>query len=315
MTSDFPFQRVSILGTGLIGGSFALALREHFPQARIMGFDREPALREALDRRAIDDSSNNLAAAVSSADLIYIALPISTTIELLPEVARHAPAHALVTDACSTKRAICRVAVQHFKKDGALFLGGHPMAGKESHGIAGAESTLFSNAPYILIEESLRGSEPARSGGLQLRRNAPPSEERALAPEDSVLDVRINNFFSLLHAIGARPAWLDADTHDWAVGIISHLPQLAAIALANVISDEDDDPAILPALAGPCARDALRLAGSPYAMWRDIALTNSDNITRALDRLAQAIEHLRAQLTSRELEKLFAAANNLQKSL
>jgi prephenate dehydrogenase len=309
MASDFPFQRVSILGTGLIGSSFALALRQHFPQTRILGFDREPALREALDRRAIDDSSNDLAAAVSAADLIYIALPISTTIELLPEIARHAPSHALVTDACSTKRTICRVAAQHFKNSGALFLGGHPMAGKESHGIAAAESTLFSNAPYILIEESLRGSE------LQLRHSSLPHGEGASAPEDSVLDVRIKSFFSLLHAIAARPTWLDADTHDWAVGIISHLPQLAAIALANVISDEDDDPAILPALAGPGARDALRLAGSPYSMWRDIALTNSDNITRALDRLAQAIEHLRAQLTSRELEKLFAAANNLQKSL
>ena len=284
---QLPFSRVSILGTGLIGGSFALALRQHFPQTRIMGFDREPALREALERRAIDDSSNDLAAAVSGADLIYVALPISTTIELLPEIARHAPAYALVTDACSTKRAVCRAAAQHFKEDGALFLGGHPMTGKESSGIASAEAALYSGSPYLFASDS--GA-------------APP-------------DARIEKFLSLLQKMGARPVWLDADTHDWAVGVISHLPQLAAIALANVIADEDDDPAILPALAGPGARDALRLAGSPYAMWRDIALTNSDNISRALDRLAQAIEHLRSQLASRELEKLFASANRLQKSL
>ena len=284
---ELPFSRVSILGTGLIGGSFALALREHFPQTRITGFDREPALREALERRAIDDSSNNLASAASGADLIYIALPISATIELLPEIARHAPAHALVTDACSTKRAVCRAAALHFKKDGACFLGGHPMTGKESSGIAAAEAALLSGSPYLFASES--GEAP--------------------------LDARIESFLSLLQKMGARPMWLDADTHDWAVGVISHLPQLAAIALANVISDEDDDPAILPALAGPGAHDALRLAGSPYAMWRDIALTNSDNISRALDRLAQAIEHLRSQLTSRELEKLFANANRLQQSL
>ena len=308
MSPTSPFARVTILGTGLIGGSFALALREHFPQSRIMGFDREPALREALDRRAIDDSSNDLAAAVSSADLIYIALPISATIELLPEIARHAPSHSLVTDAGSTKRAICRVAAQHFKTDGALFLGGHPMAGKESHGIAAAESTLFANSPYILIEPQ------DRRWGLQPPRE-PNSIDGALAPEGTMLEPRVAAFQTLLEKFSARPSWLDADTHDWAVGIISHLPQLAAIALANVISDEDDDPAILPALAGTGARDALRLAGSPYSMWRDIALTNSDNISRALDRLAQAIEHLRSQLTSRELEKLFAAANTLQKSL
>lgn len=284
---ELPFSRVSILGTGLIGGSFALSLRQQFPQTRIMGFDREPALREALERRAIDDSSNDLAAAVSGAELIYVALPISTTIELLPEIARHAPAHALVTDACSTKRAVCRAAAQHFKEDGALFLGGHPMTGKESSGIAAAEAALYSGRPYLLASDS--GA-------------APP-------------DARIETFLLLLQKMGASPVWLDADTHDWAVGVISHLPQLAAIALANVIADEDDDPAILPALAGPGARDALRLAGSPYAMWRDIALTNSDNISRALDRLAQAIEHLRSQLASRELEKLFASANRLQKSL
>ncbi|HET9402307.1 MAG TPA: prephenate dehydrogenase [Candidatus Acidoferrales bacterium] len=288
MASDFFLKRVAILGTGLIGGSFALALREHSPQTRIMGFDREAALREALERRAIEDSSNDLASAVKGADLVYIALPISATIELLPEIARHSPADALVTDACSTKRAVCKVAAQHFKSGGALFLGGHPMAGRESSGIAAANASLFAGSPYLLIGEE-------------------PNEEK--------LDSRVAVFLSLIEKLGAHPKWLDADTHDWAVGIISHLPQLASIALANLIAEEDDDPPILPALAGPGARDALRLAGSPYAMWRDIALTNSDNIARALDRLSQAIEHLRAQLTSRELEKLFAEANRLQRSL
>lgn len=288
MATDIPFKRAAILGTGLIGGSFALALREHSPQTRIMGFDREPALREALERRAIDDSSNDLAAAVAGADLIYIALPISATIELLPEIVRHVDADALVTDACSTKRAVCRVAAQHFKTGGALFLGGHPMAGSEASGIAAADAGLFANSPYILVGES----------------------GQSISDEE-----RVRAFVALIRKFGASDSWLDADTHDWAVGIISHLPQMAALALANVIAEEDDDPAILSALAGPGARDALRLAGSPYGMWRDIALTNSDNISRALDRLAQAIEHLRAQLTSRELEKLFGAANRLQKSL
>lgn len=287
MTSEFAFRRVAILGTGLIGGSFALALRQHFPQTRIMGFDREAPLRAALERRAIDDSSNDLSSAVSGADLVFIALPISATIELLPEISHHAAAHALVTDVCSTKRTVCRVAAQHFKQAGAVFLGGHPMAGRETSGIEAADARLFADSPYILVSES----------------------------EQPVSDERVPAFIELIRKFGARDSWLDAETHDWAVGIISHLPQMAAIALANVIAEEDDDPAILPALAGPGAQDALRLAGSPYAMWRDIAMTNSDNISRALDRLEQAIEHLRAQLTSRELEKLFAAANLLQKSL
>jgi prephenate dehydrogenase len=124
-------------------------------------------------------------------------------------------------------------------------------------------------------------------------------------------------FTSLLEKIGAQPTWLDADTHDWAVAIISHLPQMAAIALAEVISAESDgeETGLPTSLAGSGVRDALRLAGSPYSMWRDIAFTNSDNLARALDRLAQAVEQIRTHLTSRGLENSFAEANRLHESL
>jgi prephenate dehydrogenase len=114
---------------------------------------------------------------------------------------------------------------------------------------------------------------------------------------------------------GAVPIWLDAETHDWAVAIVSHLPQLVSVALAGVVREETDETGLPVALAGRGLRDLLRLAGSPYPMWRDIALTNTDNMARALDRLAQAIEHLRTRLRSRELEDEFAAANELYKML
>jgi prephenate dehydrogenase len=286
--SAAAFNRVAILGTGLIGGSFALALRKHFPDAHIIGFDREPILQQAITRNAIHESSASLATAVRGADLVYIALPISTTIELLPEIAKQAAPTALVTDACSTKRAICRAAAQHFH-NGAVFLGGHPMAGKETDGIAAADEKLFENAKYALIED-----------GPECKKNP-----------------RVAAFTSLLEKMHAQPTWLDAETHDWAVAIVSHLPQMAAIALAEVISAESDgeETGLPTSLAGPGVRDSLRLAGSPYAMWRDIAFTNSDNLARALDRLAQAIEQLRTHLTSRDLENSFAEANRLHKSL
>lgn len=290
--TDATFHRVAVLGTGLIGGSFALALRKHIPEARIVGFDREPILQQAHARNAIHESSAELAKAVHGADLIYIALPISTTIELMPEIAKHAAPNALVTDACSTKRAICRAAAQHFHRDfqsGAIFLGGHPMAGKETEGIAAAEEKLFQNAKYVLIED---GGEVKN-------------------------DPRVRAFTSLLEKMHAQPMWLDADTHDWAVAIVSHLPQMAAVALAEVIAAESDgeETGLPTSLAGPGVRDALRLSASPYSMWRDIAFTNSDNLARALDRLAQAIEQLRTHLTSRDLENSFAEANRLHKSL
>jgi prephenate dehydrogenase len=292
------FQRIAILGTGLIGGSFALAVRKHFPSAHIVGYDREPILAEALKRGAIQEAVIDLAAAVVDADLIYIALPISTTIETIPEIAQLAPSRALVTDACSTKRKICRAAAEHFKS-GALFLGGHPMAGKETEGVASADGNLFSGAKYVLV------SDTAISG----------ANDANYTPEEFASDPRVAEFLSLLKKIGARPTWLDAETHDWAVAIVSHLPQIAAIALANVIAAEEDDDSGLPlTLAGSGARDSLRLAGSPYGMWRDIALTNLDNIARSLDRLAQTIEHLRNNLNSRELERAFTVANGLHKN-
>jgi prephenate dehydrogenase len=286
--SSAGFQRVAVLGTGLIGGSFALALRKHLPEARIAGFDRESVLQEARAKKIIDESSTDLAIAVRDADLIYIALPISTMIELLPEIAKHAAQIALVTDACSTKRAICRAAAQHFHS-GAVFLGGHPMAGKETEGIVAADEKLFQDAKYALIDDS---------GELQKH-------------------PRVQTFVTLLEKMRARPVWLDAETHDWAVAIVSHLPQMAAVALAEVIAAESDEEAGgLPiSLAGSGVRDSLRLAGSPYAMWRDIAFTNSDNLTLALDRLSQAIDQLRTHLTSRDLENSFAEANRLYKSL
>lgn len=280
-----PFRRVAIVGTGLMGGSFALAIRKHFPDARVIGFDRAPVLLEAKSLGAIHEAAPDLETAVAAADLIYVALPIAATMELLPEIARHAPANSLVTDTCSTKRAICKSADKHFR-GGAMFLGGHPMSGREVKGIGGAGAELLKNAQYMLV-----------------------GDERVQA------DIRVIAFAELLIALGAQPVWIEAEKHDWAVAMISHLPQMAAVALAMVISEEKDQTGLPASLAGPGARDSLRLAGSPYAMWRDIAITNKDNISFALDRLAQAIEQLRTHLTSRELEEFFEEANRLQKTI
>ena len=283
-TSAIPFSRVAILGTGLIGGSFGLALRKHFPDISIVGFDREETLQAALARGAVPETAHNLAAAVRSADLVYVALPIGATIEALPAIAAAAKDGALVTDAGSTKTIICRAAKTFFA-GGARFLGGHPMAGRETSGIARADAGLFSGARYALV-----GSE-----------------------DDP--DPRVQGFASLVRTLGAEPVWCDAETHDWAVGIVSHLPQLLAVALARVVQDETDETGLPLSLSGPGLQDMLRLAGSPYGLWRDVAHTNTENIARALDRLEQAVEYLRTQLTSKELEQEFLVANDLYKQL
>ncbi len=305
MPAAHLISRVTILGTGLIGGSFALALRKYTTGMRICGWDRPDVVREAQGRGALDETfSGELAPALQNADLIYLALPIAATIDLLPEIARHAPTHALVTDACSTKVRISQAAAELFPREkGPLFLGGHPMAGRELPGITHADADLFRENTYALIAKS---SEPVVAG-LQTRPSS-ASNEPVPAP-------RISAFVKILEKIGARPLWLGAQQHDYAVGLASHLPQLAAVALAGFLYDRLDENGLPITLAGPGLRDSLRLAGSPYSTWRDIVLTNQEVLSAALDLLARRLDDLREKLASRELEADFDAANELYKLL
>jgi prephenate dehydrogenase len=281
---ELAFRRIAILGTGLIGGSFGLALRRAYPQAAVVGWDHPEIVERARAIGAVSETSSDALEALRDADLVYVALPIGLTLEILPTIALSVSPDALVTDAASTKTVICRVAEKAFRERGR-FLGGHPVAGREVSGIENASADLFSGARYALI-----------------------------ASEDDS-DARAKNFAQLVQAIGARPLFLDAETHDWAAGIISHLPQMVAVALARVVLDETDETGLPASLAGRGLRDATRLAGSPYDVWRDICLTNTDNIARALDRVSQAIDHLRTRLASKDLEAEFGAANELYKIL
>jgi prephenate dehydrogenase len=284
MSSTIEFRCIAVLGTGLIGGSFALAVRQRFPSVHLVGWDRSEILQRAQERGAIDEAFTDLASALAGADLVYVALPVGHTLELLPEIARRVAANALVTDASSTKSQISRLAAECFRGS-AAFLGGHPMAGKETSGIEAAEADLFRGAKYVLIGEEAEAS------------------------------LRERQFAALVADLGAQPVWMDAETHDWAVTIVSHLPQMLAVALAGVVDEEMDETGLPVTLAGRGLRDMLRLAGSPYSIWRDISLTNTTNIARALDRVSQAIEDLRTRLRSRDLETEFTRANEVYKML
>jgi prephenate dehydrogenase len=312
-------QRVSIVGTGLIGGSFALALRKYATDLHITGWDRPDVARTAEATKAFDEMlTGDLTPALRDADLIYIALPIGATIDLLPDLARCAPRNALITDACSTKLRISQGAQELFAAaDGPLFLPGHPMAGREHAGIAHADADLFQNAPYALIADlpgesassAPRGSKKAVSE-FEIDLNPQPERGAAL-----LSDARVDAFVKLLKKIGARPLWLGARQHDYAVGLSSHLPQLVAVALASFLYDRLDENGLPITVAGPGLRDTLRLAGSPYSTWRDIVLTNREVLSASLDLLARRIDDLRERLATRELEADFDAANELYKLL
>ncbi|HWF12631.1 MAG TPA: prephenate dehydrogenase [Candidatus Acidoferrales bacterium] len=285
------FRRAAIVGTGLIGGSFALALRKHFPETVVVGWDKPQVLKQALERNAINEGIVDLSVALAGTDLIYVALPVGHTIELLPEIGKFAPRSALVTDACSTKRSVCTAAAEAFREGGAKFLGGHPMAGKEISGIASADANLFRGSKYALI-----GAETK--------------------PGDSKNpDLRVKNFVTLIEKFDAEPVWLAADAHDRAAAVVSHLPQLLSVALAGVVRSQTDEKGLPVTLAGRGLRDALRLAGSPYSVWRDIILTNSDNLEHMLDQMIQALEQVRGELRTRALEEEFSEAGELYRIL
>src|ERR1700685_3735259 len=312
-------QRISILGTGLIGGSFALALRKYATDLHITGWDRPDVARAAQDPKGFDEMlTGDLTLALRSADRSYSALPTGATIDLLLELARHAPRKALITDACSTKLRISQGAQELFAgADAPLFLPGHPMAGREHAGIAHADADLFQNAPYALIADlpgegaSSAPPEPRGTASeIEIHLNAQPERGEVLRK-----DARVDAFLKLLKKVGARPLWLGARQHDYAVGLASHLPALVAVALASFLYDRLDENGLPITVAGPGLRDTLRLAGSPYSTWRDIVLTNREVLSAALDLLAQRIDDIRERLNSRQLEADFDAANELYRLL
>jgi prephenate dehydrogenase len=278
---------VAIVGLGLLGGSWGLALKKAGFTRRIVGYARRAETREqALREGAVDEVCADVADAVRGADLVILATPVAVILDHLTRLQPHLSPQALITDVGSTKRRICEQAAEHYAQQ-PLFLGGHPMAGKERSGIENAGARLFENARYVLTP---------------------------LKPEHSD-DPRVQAFRALVVAIGARPLLSDPATHDRAVAYLSHLPQLLSSGLASLIEEKNTAEGLGLELAATGFRDVTRLADSPYSVWRDICLTNTENIQMALDALIQKLESIRLHLGDRELEREFLAAHRLRDKL
>ena len=280
-------KQITIIGTGLIGGSLALALKKHAPGARIVGCDREPVLKQALKLGAIDDGSPIPEQAVRDSDLIVLATPVGSIIDLIERVGPLAPAHALITDVGSTKVEIMARAKDVFGGDVAQrFLPGHPMAGKENGGIEHADADLFAGAVWLVTPY----------------------------PGEDLSTGATGEYLRLLGQIGARVLPVDSVQHDRICGWVSHLPQMLSTALASTLVEELANDSDANAIGGRALREMTRIAQSPYSMWRDVALTNTKNIQAALLRLEQKLAHIRENLRTRELEEEFERANQFRKN-
>jgi prephenate dehydrogenase len=281
-----PFKQVTIIGTGLIGGSLGLALKKRRLAGRIIGCDRAPALKRAQVCGAIESGSTHPADAVRGSDLVVLATPVIPILDLIGRLAPTLPARTLVTDVGSTKAEIVERATKSFGRNaGHRFLAGHPMAGKEHAGVEFADADLFEGAAWLFTP----------------------------VPGQNVHTGLCGEFIHCAERMGAKTAVVDPTDHDRFCAWISHLPQMISTALAAALVDEFGSDAPVLDIGGRALREMTRISGSPYSMWRDIAITNQKNLSDALQKLEQRLAHIRENLDSRGLAAEFERAHQLRK--
>ncbi len=280
-------QQITIIGTGLIGGSLGLALRKNKFAGRIVGCDREGTLERARIRGAIDDGTANPGDAVHGSQVVVLATPVLAIVDLIERLGPCLPVKALLTDVGSTKTAIVERAVKVFGRNaGKRFLAGHPMAGKEMSGVDYADADLFHKAVWFLSPMS----------GQNLNEGL------------------FAEFAGWIDQIGSRIAMLPAEEHDRLCAWISHVPQMISTALAAALVEEFGEEAPLLAAGGRALQEMTRISASPYSMWRDIAISNQKNLEKALWKVEQRLTHIRENLATRQLAEEFEQAHALRKA-
>ena len=254
-------RRLAILGTGLIGGSIGLAARRG--SIHVVGYDADPAsMEQALERGAASAVAETPEEAVADADLVVLATPVDLIPDVCARIAEAVPTEAVVTDVGSAKELVVERGVQTF---GPRFVGGHPMAGSERHGITAATAELFDDAWWILT----------------------PTDEMSVEAYSMVSD--------LVFSLGARPISLAPSIHDALVARLSHVPQLAASAIVEVAAAAGDKDALL-GLAGAGFRDVTRIAASDPGLWVAIVRSNSRSVLEGLSGLEDRIASLASMI-------------------
>ncbi len=276
---------ITIVGTGLIGTSIGLALREAGFAGGLTGIDASGDELAAAERMgAIDHaarSPDEHRAAIQQADVVVLAVPVLGILHWMQRIAPLLREGQLVTDAGSTKAKISAAAQELMP---GRFLPGHPMAGKESGGAALAEAGLFRGATWLFTP--LHASTTIET-----------------------------TWREWIERFGAHTLDLDPTQHDRICAWVSHMPQMVSTAMAAMLEDEFGDSPEMRAIGGRALREMTRLGASPYSMWRDVAYTNEQAIAETLLTLEQHLQHLRENLRTPELREEFSRANRFRKGL
>lgn len=274
-TGETPiFRHIGIVGLGLIGGSIALASREIWPSALVIGVDNKDVLETAMRLHAIDVAADD-PVVLAEADIVILAAPVRQNLNLLASLEDNVRQAAVVTDTGSTKRSM--LAASKGLPPRFTFVGGHPLAGAASGGLEHARPDLFKGRPWLLT------------------------------PRDDGAGEALEGLLAFTRALGAEPRVMTADVHDHLLAFLSHLPQLTASALMQVVGEAVGRDGL--ALSGRGLVDTTRLASSPSDIWKDIGATNGDEIARALDTLIAVLVDLRQDLERGDrLGEVFDAA-------
>ncbi len=267
------FGRVAVVGTGLIGGSICLGLRASSSAREVIGFDLDPRVGETgLSCGAFTATAGSVAEAVGGADLVVIATPVDATAEICSQMVASLPERAVVTDVGSAKQAVvaeCEALL------GDRFVGGHPMAGSERHGIAAADPELFQDAWWILTPTATTRSSAYRAAS------------------------------ALATALGARPIAVEPGGHDRLLARLSHLPQVVASGIVAAAVGAEDRASLLGLAAGGF-RDVTRIAASEPGLWVTILRANREAVLDALDEFSDRLSDVAGALREERWEELEA---------
>lgn len=258
------FRKAVILGTGMLGGSVALALKKHGLATLVVGTSRQEAsLKIAKDMKAIDEGTMDVRKAIQGADLVILAAPVKVILAHIEDISKHLRRGCVVTDVGSSKAAIVDAAQKHFPPH-VLFVGSHPMAGSEKSGVAHANADLFKGAVCIMT----------------------PTDKTSRAARDKVKQ--------LWTLFGAHVKTMEPLQHDEALAYVSHLPHMMAFALVRAIPEDF----LVYGAAG--LMDTTRVAGSSSQMWADICASNYRHVAKAIDEAVKSLAEIRKAVVDRD---------------
>lgn len=261
-------DRLCIIGCGLMGGSFALAMKQAGLVRHVVGYNKSETTTDlARQLGVIDESASSAAEAAAGADLVVLGVPVAATEGTLRSIRGHLASGVLVMDLGSTKRDVVDAARRVLREDVSCFVPAHPIAGKEASGVSHADAALFQRRQVVLTP--LPQTQPAL----------------------------LNRAKALWTALGSEVLTLSADHHDAAFAAVSHFPHLLAFAYFNAVAKQPNGADFL-ALAGPGFRDFTRIAASDPTMWRDVLLANREEVLKQSQRLRQSLDAFETALKS-----------------